>query len=268
MVKGHPLGYWIDQFVGDGSGESPEAIQSALSAMDDRCVRALIDELNRTPSPLLEAFDNWKDRLNRGTDPNPESPYRRAGVALVLGHLGSRATNAIPALENASRRRMRTPEQGEDIRGAAIAALILIRHDSLDICARKSLDVADPYSGDYRYAFYRLGTNATPVIPIFVNAARTATNFEIKYFAAHSLVWIHRPDLTVPPLISMLKQTNNTSRLVATEALAEIRDAAKPAWNDLVVLLNDPDEKVRLSVTNALWQIDPAAPQQLKLIQP
>jgi hypothetical protein len=268
IVEGHPLGYWIDQFVDDGSSESPEAIQSALSAMDDHCMRALIDELNWTPSPLLILFDDWKRRLNRGAGANSESPYRQAGAALVLGHLGSRATKAIPVLENASRRRMRIPEQGQDIRGAAIAALILIRHYSLNICARKSLDVADPFSGDYRYAIYCLGTNAAPAIPVFTNAAEAATNFVVKFYATYSLTWIHRPDLTVPPLISMLKQTDSASRSVAAHALGGIREAAKPAWNDLVILLNDPDRDVRWNATNALWQIDPAAMQQLKLVQP
>ena len=264
-MNGRTLTYWIDQFDRDVSSESPEVIQSALSAMDDRCVRALIGELNRnpSPSPIWTAISDWVHRWNRSAAPIRESPYRGANAALVLGHLGSRATNAIPALENASRIRMRFPEEGADIRGASLAALVLIRRDSVQVLAKKSLAVADPYSGDYRHAIYCLGTNAAPAIPVFVDALDPATNYHVKYYAAHSLVSIHRPDLSLPPLVSMLKEPNNISRSIAISSLEGFRDEAKPAWNDLVVLLNDPEVEIRRRTTNALWFIDPVAAQQL-----
>jgi HEAT repeat protein len=262
LVNGHPLSYWIDQFDGDGSNESPEAIQNALSAMDDRCIRALMAELNRTPSSILGVIRDLRDRWNHNGSHRYESPNRRSASAMVLGQLGSRATNAIPALEKARHNHGRIREDGEDIRGAAIAALILIRHDSIDACAKRSLDLADSASGDYRYAIFRLRTNAAPAVPVFVNALQTASDFKTKYYAAHSLIWIHRPDLSLPPLVSMLKQTNNISRSVAVGALEEMRDAAKPAWNDLTVLLNDSDSDVRRHTTNALWLIDPVAARQ------
>jgi hypothetical protein len=261
IVNGHPVSYWACQFDGDGLTETPEAIQNALAAMDNRCIHTLIKELDWKPSPLVEKVNEWNIRWfhHRSFLPKDWS----AAAALTLGHLGSRATNAIPALEKASRIRMRFPEEGEDVRGAAIAALVLLQHDSLDMCARKSLDVADPYSGDYQRAIYLLKTNAIPCLPIFIDALRSTTNYSAKYYAAHALVRVHRPDLSLSPLASMLKETNAKSRSIAAKAFGSMGHAAGPVWDDLVVLLNDPDEEVRWNVTNALRAIDSPAAEQL-----
>jgi HEAT repeat protein len=152
----------------------------------------------------------------------------------------------------------------ESQRGAAIAALILIRGDSMALCARKALDVHDPECNECRSAIVCLGANATPIVPILVDALQTSTNYWVKDYAANSLRYIHsRPDLSLPPLISMLRNTNSEMRSLAAFALEGFQDAAKPAWNDLVPLLKDPDETVRDNITNALRVIDSAAAKQL-----
>jgi HEAT repeat protein len=102
------------------------------------------------------------------------------------------------------------------------------------------------------------------MVPILVDALQTSTNFWVKDYAASSLRFIHsRPDLSLPPLISMLRNTNSEMRSLAAFALEGFQDAAKPAWNDLVPLLNDPDETVRDNITNALHAIDSSAAKQL-----
>ena len=232
--------------------------------MDDRCIFALIEELDWNPSPAISTINRLSGQWFHITRAIPESPDRRSVAALILGKIGSRATNAIPALERMSHVPSGTTKQWVDLRGAAIAALILIRHDSAEACARKMLDTSDPACDDYRYAIYTLGTNAAPCVPIFVNAAQMATNDLQKRIATLGLLAIHsRPELSLPPLVSMLKETNPSFRAIGLLALGDFGSAAKPAWNDLLVCLNDPDPSVRRRVTNTLRMIDLDAAQKL-----
>ena len=259
VIKDHPLSYWLDHIQSDNLETSSTEFQKALPAIDDHCIPVLIDELNWRPSPMLRRMERLSRKWVRGGLVH-EPKDRGAEAALVLGWFGPRATNAIPALERLSR----SPEANSEERGAAIAALILIRHDSMEPYARKSLDVFDPHKDDYLAAIFSLRTNAISVVPVFVNALQTTTNDEVKLCAASCLGSIHgRPDLSLPPLLSMLKETNSDLRSLAPIALGCFREDAKPAWNDLVPLLNDPDEDVRWTATNALYLIDPAAAQQL-----
>jgi hypothetical protein len=258
IINGHPLNYWARQ-----STESPEAVQAAFSQMDDRCIRFLIRDLQWEPSPLLARFNNWSERwVSR--QPFHDRPDRRATAAIILGRLGSRATNAVSALQDASRAWVGGPEAGSSARGSAIAALILIRHDSVDACARKSLDYFTPGSIDYLSAIYYLGTNAAPAVPLFVDAVETATNDGVKCYAAHALSYVHsRPEVSLPPLIAMLTDTNSQFRSVAVMSLEKFGKVAKPAWDALVVCLNDPEADVRFWTTNTLRAIDSDAALQL-----
>jgi HEAT repeat protein len=260
IVHGQPLRYWLERV---NLQQSDEAIQSAISEMDERCIRALIRELQWKPSPLFARFNDWSERLvNRRTF--HDRPDRRVAAAIILGRLDSRATNAIFALQDASHAWVGEPEAGTRARGAAIAALILIRHDSVDACARKSLDYSDPVSYDCLSAIFYLGTNAASTVPLFVNAVETATNEGVRCYAAHALSSIHsRPELSLPPLIAMLTDTNSQFRSVAVMSLENFGNAAKPAWNTLMVCLNDPEEDVRFWTTNTLRAIDPESALQL-----
>jgi len=264
IVNNHPLGYWLENNFGNNLEDSSAEFQKALPAIDDRCIPALIEELKWSPSPMLRSAEKFNMKWVHGRLSIHEPKDLRFGAALVLGSLGPRASNAIPTLENLSQSHDVDNETSYTQRGAAIAALILIRRDSMDVCARKSLDMLDPDKYDYQCAIVSLGTNATSTIPIFVNALQATTNSVVRYTASRALGWIHsRPDLSLPPLISMLRETNTVSRSQGADALVRFRDTAKPAWNDLVPLLNDPDETVRFFTKNALQAIDPAAAEQL-----
>ncbi len=269
IINGQPLSYRLGHmaFVGlqDSNIENSSAeFHSVLPAIDDRCVPALIDELNWTPSPMLRSAERLSRDWFHTRFPVQEPADRRIESALVLGWLGPRASNAIPTLEKLSRLRDPESDASESVRGAAIAALILIRHDAMQACARKSLELLDPDRNDYSDAVSFLGTNAAPCVPIFVEAIQTATNMKVKVTAVWALGAIHsRPELSLLPLKTMLKEKDVLPRYEAAAALGCFGSAAKPAWNELAACLHDPDETVRFFTTNALQKIDPTAAQQL-----
>jgi hypothetical protein len=265
IVNGQPLGYWLDRLKGNGPMASPEAMAKALAETDDRCIPWLTDQLNWQPSHILRKVEGltweWFHHYMKA-----EPRDRRTEAALVLGSFGPRAKSAIPALENLSHLRGPDTETEATHRGAAIAALILIRGDSMDACARKSLDLSDTNHEDYWFAILSLRTNAGPCVPVYVNAIQTTTNNKVKMVATQMLgEMCIRPELSLPTLVSLLKDTNGTMRFAAALALMRFGSAAKPAWNDLVASLNDPDPKVRTWATNALTEIDPDAAKQIGL---
>lgn len=264
IVKDHPLSYWLDDIRSDNLVHSSVEFQKVLPAIDDRCIPALIDEVDWKPSPMLRTVERLSQRWSRGRVQIREPKDRRAAAAVVLGWLGSRASNAIPALENLSRLHDPESDTAESDRGSAIAALILIRHDSMETCARNSLDLSNPDRNDYGDAIVFLGTNAAPCVPIFVDAIKTVTNARVKICATYALGSVHsRPELSLSALETMLKEPDVASRFQAAAALGCFGTAAKPAWNNLAACLNDPDETVRFFTTNALQKIDPTAAQQL-----
>ena len=259
IVEDHPMSYWLGEVRSDNIEHSSPEFQHALRAMDDRCIPWLIDELNWHPSPGLRKTEE----LGMGwfhAHLNLISQDRRVQAALLLGSFGSRASNTIPALEKMSRYEQSNPDLYA-IRGTAIAALILIRHDSVEACAKRSIDTNH---GDYEYAMVCLGTNAESCIPFYIDVIKTTTNQTEKILAAWDLGLIHsRPESSLPALTSMLTETNVLYRRIAASAIPLFGSAGKPAWNDLVATLNDPDKDVRWHATNALFQIDPASAQKI-----
>jgi hypothetical protein len=265
IINGQPLRYWLDQIRADTLDQTSQEFKNVLPAIDERCVPALIDELSWKPSPLLRSAEKFSRNWTHNRLAIHEPPNRRVQAALVLGWLGPRASNAIPALELLSRETNADSEMSVSERGAAIAALILIRRDPMEPCARKSLDILDlMHSDDNRYAIIALGTNAAPCVPTFIDVINSKTNTLVKLSAIKSLAAIHsQPELSVPILTSMLRETNELYRYNAARALSSFAGSAKPAWSNLVVCLSDSDPVVREAATNALWNIDFSAAQQL-----
>ncbi len=66
-------------------------------------------------------------------------------------------------------------------------------------------------------------------------------------------------EVWLPSLTSVLNHTYSDLRAKAVVAFEEFGEASKPAVPRLCELLNDPDERVRVAVTNALFKIDPDA---------
>lgn len=268
IISGQPLSYWLDELHSDNIEHASADFQKVLPAIDDRCIPWLVNELDWKPSPALRKTEElgrkWFHRYL-----NIEPRDRRQEAALLLAWFGPRASNAIPALESLSRFRNGDRAELYVDRGTAIAALILIRHDSMEACARKSIDPAEPLYRDYQYAMSRLSTNAANCIPIYVDAIRTATNQGTKILATWTLGLIHsQPEKSLPVLIQMLNDTNDESRGRAIYALSLFGSTAKPTWNNLIPLLNDPSPTVRWHTTNALREIDSTVAQQLGIGPP
>ena len=260
IINDQPLTFWLNQLpTANLEYASPEC-QRALAAMDDRCIPVLIHKLSWKPSPILRHLGlRWFDFA---LDLEPQD--QRAQAILVLARFGPRASNAVPSLSRLNQLSYSEDETGSPLRGAAIAALIMIRHDSAEACARKSLELSEPKKDDYQFAILSLGTNAVSCVSTFIIAIETATNEDVKCQAALSLGYIHSsPELSLPILVSMLSETNVQSRRSAAYALSLFREAAKPAWNDLVKHSDDPDQGVRHSTVKALYYIDPNAAAQL-----
>jgi len=265
IINGQPLGYWLGHVKADTLDQSSAEFKAALPAIDEHCIPALIDELNWKPSPLLRSAEKLSRNWTHNRLAIHEPPNRRAEAALVLGWLGPRASKAIPALEKMSLDTNADSEMSVSERGAAIAALILIRHDPMETVARKSLDILDlMHSDDNHYAIIALGTNAAPCVPIFIGVINSKTNTLAKLAAIQALGAIHsRADLSLPVLTSMLKETNEMYRFKAILAISWFEASAKPAWSNLVMCLNDSEQATRNIAANALREIDPVAAQQL-----
>jgi len=265
IINGQPLGYWLDHVRAYTLDESSQEFKSALPAINEHSIPALIDELNWKPSPLLRGADKLSRNWNHNRLTIREPRNRRAEAALVLGWLGPRASNAIPVLEHLSHETNADTEMSVSERGAAIAALILIRHDPMEPVARKSLDILDlRHKDDNRFAIVALGTNAVPCVPIFIDVINSKTNTLVKVFAIQALGAIHaRPELSLPVLTLMLNGTNKMERYNAAYAISSFGSSAKPAWSNLVMCLDDSATEIRDAATNALREIDPVAAQQL-----
>ncbi len=230
--------------------------------MDDRCVRYLIRELDWSPPIIRAKLDKRLSPIfHRSVFPGGRRDCR-AAAATVLARLGSRAKPAVPALRACAATRGKS--SGDRFaRSTAVVTLVLLEADSLDSCIDKLLDPKNPDWLVYALATMQLHTNAAVAVPRLVHAFETMDD-EIKGRIARPLWGIRsHPDLSVPVLAALLAHTNAETRSHAAAGLGSFGAAAKPAWNDLVVLLSDKSNQVRLFTTNSLRQIDREAARQL-----
>jgi hypothetical protein len=259
VIRGKPLTYWLQPGL-QHPKEPPEAIGAVFAEMDEDCVRFLIRELDWKPSRLVPILNAPLRRISIVLF--QDRPDRRALAASTLGKLGSRATSAIPALEKLARNGIEP--RVADARGAAIAGLVMLRHDPLEPLLEK---LGDPASSDWNIcatATWYLGTNAASAAPLLVEILETSTNGWVRCRAAGILAAIHsRPELTVPALASLLTHTNVPLRWNAVAGLGAFGANAKPAWNVLTQCLTDPDLVIRNQTTNSLKRIAPEAARQL-----
>jgi len=262
-ISGRPLTYWLYTWRHE-SNEWPETLPDVLTGMDDRCVTFLVRELGWRPSLLVSRLNYVPSRMIN-VEPFHDGPDYRVSAAVALGILGSRATPAISALEDlAHRHNAWESESGTAARGAAIAALVRLRHQPVETIVARMLNYGDIDANDYAYALSYLGTNASAAVPLLVKMIETSADDTVMCRAASSLRAIHSyPELTVPALMSLLTHTNHFVRWHAVCGLESFGGAARPAWNALVGCLSDPDEGVRQRATNVLQKIDPQAAGQL-----
>jgi hypothetical protein len=262
VVDGIPLRHCLFEWS-QKANQWPETLPPALARMDDRCVAFLVQQLDWKPSFLVAKLNYLISHI-ADVEPFHDRPDYRALAATALGLLGSRATNAIPALERMAHSYIGHAESGTGARGAAIAALIRLRHESVDACIDKLIDYGSRTYYDYTAAFYYLGTNAAPVVPLLVRAMEATTDEGTKCLIARALADVHsQPELSVPALASLLTHTNQRFHSLAVRCLEPFGSAARPAWDGLASCLTNSDERDLWNVTNVLRQVDPEAAQRL-----
>jgi HEAT repeat protein len=71
------------------------------------------------------------------------------------------------------------------------------------------------------------------------------------------------PDLA--PLLGLLAAPDADRRLAAVQRLTDLRDAALPALDALVVALDDPDAAVRYAAVQAIGVLDPVETEEALL---
>lgn len=259
VIRGKPLTYWLQPGL-QHPKEPPETIAAVFAEMDEDCVGFLIRELEWTPSRLVPILNAPLRRISIVLF--QDRPDHRALAAVTLAKLGPRAKPALPALEKLARDAIEP--RAADARGAAIAALVLLRHDPLEPLLEKLRDPSNPDWHTCATAMWHLGTNAASAAPLLVEILETSTNGWVRGRAAGILAAIHsQPELTVPALASLLTHTNVPLRWNAVAGLGAFGANAKPAWNVLTQCLTDPDLVIRSQTTNALQRIDPEAARQL-----
>jgi len=260
-VLGHPVSYWI--FPGlQHPKEPPEHIAAAFAAMDDRSVRFLTRELDWKPSELARVLNAAANgRLEVHFSDREDLRYM---AAMALAQLGPRAVSAIPTLERCVRQ---TPEPRADVaRGAALAALIQLRHDPLTQLVVKLRDPSDSEWTVHALAAKDLGPHAAAAAPVLAEVLASTNNIFVRGYAAWALASVQGPpEVTLPALRAVLGDQSGWIRRSAALGLGNLGPAAKPAWADLLPLLNDTEWGVRSWTTNALRQIDPEAARQLGL---
>ena len=262
VVLGHPVSYWI--FPGlQHPKETPERSAAAFAAMDDRSVRFLIRELDWRPSKLVRAMNAAANgRLSVHFSDREDLRYQAANA---LARLGPRAASAVPTLERCARQGIEP--RGETARGAALAALIQLRHDSMAQLLAKLRDPSDLEWTIYALAAKDLGSNATVAARVLAQAM-ASTNVMVRGYAAWALAAVQNPpEVVVPALRSVLGDQSEWVRRSAALGLGNLGPVAKVAWADLVPLLQDSEWGVRYSTTNALRKIDPEAAQELGVNQ-
>jgi HEAT repeat protein len=101
-----------------------------------------------------------------------------------------------------------------------------------------------------------MGSNALPAIPLLVDCT-TSTNRDLAWRAMRALGRLQlEPDRVVPALITQLNYPDY-NRIAAVWALRRYGSNAMSAVPFLLQRISDPDEGVRMAVTNALMKIAP-----------
>ena len=229
---------------------------SALMAMHDRAVPILARRLEWEPSEFLVSVSHkYQNKFliaglyQRGvTDP-------RSQAAHDLGQLGDLATNAIPQLIGLTNKH--DLNSSWHCRGAAAAALALIRRDSLTPLF-EPLNRTNDIDRFYQQAMLvgALGTNARPAIPLLLNAL-TNTRPVVQAHALIALGMIRsEPGQCVPAILPFMTLTNSlSSRQKAAFALSAFVEKSEAAEKALSEAKGDPDSYVRRVSADALNRI-------------
>jgi HEAT repeat protein len=178
--------------------------------------------------------------------------HRQQLAANVFGVLGPLGAPAIPALTNLlmGTDPVATVFAANSLGAIGVAALPAL----MDTLTNQNYNAAALAA----LALAALGTNATPAVPVFLQDLRNGDR-SVRERAAEALGNLHlQPEVVVPALTNLLVERSVTARCLALGSLAKFQGSARPSVPVILPLLDDPDDAVRLSATNALNEIDAA----------
>ena len=283
---------WAMDYASPPDNKTRELAAEALQALGSNAVPALVDLLHTHNQiyerPLGETArripmslrTNLLAHVSLGT-----SGGKRFAAATALGFLGTNASSAIPDLLDT------LDDTVGHVGWAAAAALGNIGSNAVPALMQLATNHDWKLTHKAVYALGVAGTNAAEATPVLLNTLRS-TNESVRSSARYSLSMIGTsalpaicealrkddPEMREPlaklvttihsPHSGFLSALNRWTRdaspvirLQATEALGNLR--LTNSISTLKRLLNDPDESVRVAVTNALAQINGVDPASL-----
>ncbi|NBR85244.1 MAG: HEAT repeat domain-containing protein [Proteobacteria bacterium] len=249
--KGKTLREWLSFYPGSPSED--ELRSEALKAMHERAVPILKRRLEWEPSEFLAGLSlKYQNRIPLIVSYQQGITDPRSRAAHDLGRMGDLATNAIPQLIALTNKH--DLNSSWHCRGAAAAALALIRHDPLPPLF-EPLNRTNDIDVFYQQAMLvgALGTNGRPAIPLLLNAL-TNTHPVIH---AHALIALgmvgSEPERCVLAILPFIAPTNGLgARQKAAFAMAAFAEKSELAEKALLTAKGDPDPYVRRVAEGAL----------------
>lgn len=262
-AKGHPLSYWV---AVDGG---PAVITAPNQVPNQQMVEAAEPAIKQIGTNAIPFFLEWMDyerprwKLNLLTKarklPNwvinsgPAKWFfadtkivRAQAAAFSFRALGPTAEPAIHELE------IRAQSNSVEKRSRALFALSCIGPAAVPAIRRVLSNpnrVTDTLLED---SLVFLGTNARPLIPMFVEYL-DHTNANVAVASARTLGDLRlESDVVIPALIRKLGDPRQAVRIQVPLSLANF---APPALTRLTNALSDPDPLIRQQATNALAKI-------------
>ncbi len=271
----------------DQKSEPREAIRGFLLAVRECCLPLAVRECGFDSDINVPDFVPTELGKRGGLDPelmqrlqlkqrvqhyieNLDLPHAddRIHAAVILGHIGSAAKDAVPRLLEL----VKDPDAG--VRWAAANALGQIGPAAKEAVPHLVELLKDPSQEMRRAAadaLGRIGPAAKDAVPRLLELLKDP-GWDVRRAARDALGQIGPATKdAVPRLLELLKDPSQEMRRAATGALGGIGPEAKEAVPHLVELLKDPNAGVRWAAANALGRIGPAAkdavPRLLELLK-
>jgi len=255
-----------ESFSGDDGSPPPGPQPGSAANPPPPIIQDLLRALKSPkPEPRLTALQTLAalagglgDSVPALTDQllDKENPRNQVAASTVLGKLGPQARGAFPLLLHVSKL-----DESPATRQAAAAALERIGRPA--VSDRKSLvqGLKAP-SADYRAAVAQtltwVASPATPdLVPELLEALKDP-DVRVRLWVARALWTINRqPQEVLPVFREALHNVKDAGvRSAAAETLGLMGPEARPAIDDLKLVLHDEDVSVRLYAAQALWVMD------------
>ena len=209
----------------------------------------------------------WKARLYAVTEklptkwvpfkfsPPPSSAqewYRAETAAVMLGGLGTGATNALPELL-----RMMSDTRAKVAAGRAFTAISSLGRDALPCLLAALSDASHSNRVEIVRIVGSMRGDLRPAVPVLLSCLRES-RVELVIEASRALGGLQlEPEMVVPALSRGLAHADRRVRVGSAEALARFGGSARSVVPELVMALNDADAVTRDAAMGALRNIVP-----------